>query len=278
MPLGRPFIRKKADNLVNVPGIDKPVDLYRLAEYRRVRSIEVRPLTSEGGVNAVPGGFEIFIQGPSFYKLELPGDPDISSSSASRRALPLTRRQRFTLAHELAHTLFFDTSSDTPHTVKGSPKGGLLEYCCHYGARRILMPDRLLVPLLVRERKLTADLVLDLCTKFCVSAEVAIRRLDDLSENKIKGSAIILGEFDENYNDAIILGVCSDESLLCHLPRPALYTSLKLWCGPILGTDFWAATSYQRYLVRPSGKFVLTKTPYPENLHRFFLELNFAVL
>src|SRR5690349_17325157 len=103
-----------------------PIDPSSFADLCGVLSVEPRPMVPEGVLSPVEGGFKIFIQN-NFA--DQPG---------------ANRRQRFTIAHELAHTFFYDLNGEAPKRSKGSPKGQKLERLCHIGASQILVPEILL--------------------------------------------------------------------------------------------------------------------------------------
>lgn len=267
MPLGREFIRKRVDALLRVNEIAAaPVALYRLARGQGIGEIEFRPLLTDGGLDVLHDGFKVTINNPSYLRVVL--------KSGQSPEISLTRRQRFTLAHELGHTLFFDAGLGPPRRVKGAPRDDLLEYCCQYAARRILMPEDLLRARL-RDRRVSSDLVLDLCSDFKVSAQVAVLRLDDLNDRQKWETAVVLGEFNQQYDDAVILAACSGLPLQAHIARPIPYTSLRRWCGRLLDSEFWQPANYERVVTTPSGGGLgFRKTPYPGQLARFFLDLD----
>lgn len=89
-------------------------------------------------------------------------------------------RQRFSLAHELGHTLFYDHANGEIKPRKDSPRGDHLEAACHKAASMILIPSRALRREIKREPPVNAAVVIELANRFEVSAEVMLRRLHDL--------------------------------------------------------------------------------------------------
>ena len=90
-------------------------------------------------------------------------------------AMPLSgdrarRRERFLLAHELGHTLFYE-DSDRP-SRRGLPEPDAEEDYCNRFAEALLLPPRA-----VAKKPLHAKAVFELAREFDVSAETAARAL-----------------------------------------------------------------------------------------------------
>ncbi len=92
-------------------------------------------MVQRGVLVPVSGGFELFLRG-----LE-PRDLDIESEELQSALSP---RQRFTFAHELAHTHFYKTSNGVPTVRKVEIIPPELEEICDGAAGRILAPTNLL--------------------------------------------------------------------------------------------------------------------------------------
>jgi hypothetical protein len=86
-------------------------------------------------------------------------------------------RQRFSLAHELAHTFFYEIRDGGLKPIRGAPRGLDMETACHETASRILAPDRLLMQEIGQDLRLFGEDVLRLAATFDVSLEVILRRL-----------------------------------------------------------------------------------------------------
>jgi Zn-dependent peptidase ImmA (M78 family) len=131
-----------------------PFDPFDLA---RIRGIEVVPKDELRDARTVPiGGGDVAIE----YNPTRP-----------------RHRLRFSLAHEIAHTLFPDVAKllryrDNPDA--GAPDGWQLELLCNVAAAELLMPTETL-PML-REGPLEIEELMRLRAKFGVSAEVLLRR------------------------------------------------------------------------------------------------------
>jgi len=271
--LGKHFISSKVDGLLARMGkVSPPTDLWLAARLQGVLAVAIQPILAEGGIKVLPNGFKILLNG------KRPCSVDIQASSipATEVIWPtLTRRQRFSFAHEITHSLFFDTSTVPPKIMKGMPrKGRLLEYYCHLGARRILLPSSLVIHTLKKHGTISSDLVLDLCDSFSVSAETAIRRLNDIGGESFSGRSVLLAELDDSGADARILSLCWNTSLLVHFKEPELHSSLKEWLGTLAEVDFLAAHTVEKVVTRRSGSFRLRKIPYPNRLRQFFIEID----
>ena len=124
--------------------------------------VEAREMIPEAVMQAAGGRFYIYLQ--SNFR-DLPG-------TATRR--------RFTLAHEIGHTLFYEQRDGDLKPRKDSPRGEGLEFACHKAASMILVPSKSLQAEL-RQREITdADGIVSLARGFDVSVEVMARRLHDL--------------------------------------------------------------------------------------------------
>lgn len=154
-----------------------PVDLEGLRESFRVLAIEERPMIPEAAIEAVPGGFKVYLQA-NF----------VTVAGA-------TVRRRFSLAHEFCHTLFFDVNKAKPEKIRGVPNGDNAERLCNKGAALLVVPTQLLEFELRRvEGGINSRTVTSLSQKFAVSAEVMIRRLQDVVSASLVDRAVILVE------------------------------------------------------------------------------------
>lgn len=99
-------------------------------------------------------------------------------------------RRRFTLAHEIAHTFFFDaerTSDDHGTTNRESERRTVEaeeERLCNYGAAKLLMPRKLIMPLL-EEWGASAHFVNQVASVFKVSLRASARNLARISDAKV---------------------------------------------------------------------------------------------
>ncbi len=123
-----------------------PTNLGKIAALRGVHSIEFRPLLTDGGIALKDEGFVIYVKSDPAegeYLTALFGHDGIGVDLPSR----LVRRARFTIAHEIAHTLFYNTESKPPKpTVELKSAGSVrsLERACNLVAGTLLLPECIL--------------------------------------------------------------------------------------------------------------------------------------
>lgn len=154
------FLRYYVDKITADRGI--PIDLDSLIKDLDV-VLEEREMIPEAAMLPLDGRFHIYMQ--SNFK-------DFQKSS---------RRRRFTLAHEIGHTLFFERREGELKVRRDAPRGEALEAACHRAASMILIPTKALTAEL-RERCLEGgERIRELADRFDVSIEVMIRRLNELS-------------------------------------------------------------------------------------------------
>jgi hypothetical protein len=152
------FLSHRIEQLV--AGKPAPVDLRAIAVHCGVLSVEEREMIPEAVMTPEGTGFRIYVQ--SNFR-HLPG---------------AGVRQRFSLAHEIAHTLFFEERDGTMKPLRGAPTGDRLEAACHQGAGMLLVPNSLLRrELKSSPRPLGATCLVRLAEFFDVSVEVIMRRV-----------------------------------------------------------------------------------------------------
>jgi hypothetical protein len=176
-----------------------PVLLRPLAEVRRVTSVEFRPLLVDAMLTTHPNGFRILFN----------SDGDASAGLQQRykdespeRMMP--SRLRFSLAHELAHTFFYDLSEPAPRIAKEFASGGgrtaleNLELYCNKLASHLLLPTAMVRAEFLRMKVIDPNSILRLSKRAGVSVEALVRRLGD--ENSLfvqryfKGSIVLVDQ------------------------------------------------------------------------------------
>ena len=88
-------------------------------------------------------------------------------------------RRRFSLAHELGHTLFYERQDGELKPRKDAPRGDSLEDACHQAASMILVPSKALKPELRQQPPASAAAIVEFASRFDVSIEVMLRRLNE---------------------------------------------------------------------------------------------------
>jgi hypothetical protein len=169
----------------------------------------------DGAVEVRGSGFEIQIR--SVKEQAVPVS-DVNSEA-------LTNRERFTFAHEISHTFFYDAQF---RPIPSKPRKQLLEALCNMGAACLLLPQFLVEKQLGRGRTVNAiETVLNLAGAAQVSTTVAIKRLDEFDHLKEGDYALIA--FEPSSEGALqITGLCLSGKFTA-LPRPALHAEAPAW-------------------------------------------------
>lgn len=104
-----------ADALPAVLGFKHPpIDLYTVARHRRIRRLSFRFIIPRGMMVPIEGGFEVYLRD------QMEKDVDVSKEE-TKDELPV--RQRFSLAHEIAHTRFYKLLDTVPSPDEMKPNG-----------------------------------------------------------------------------------------------------------------------------------------------------------
>jgi IrrE N-terminal-like domain len=135
--------------------------------------VEEREMIPEAAMQPRDGRFYIYVQ--SNFKDQ--------AGSAYRR--------RFSLAHEIGHTLFFEQRGGELKARADAPRGDALEAACHRAASMILVPAKTLRAELQRQPVESTAQIDRLAARFAVSVEVMLRRLHD-SDAFVHGWAPVL--------------------------------------------------------------------------------------
>jgi Zn-dependent peptidase ImmA (M78 family) len=135
-----------------------PVDVLRVAS-RIGAKVEEREMIPEAAMEVKNSRFHIYLQ--SNFK-----------SSPGR-----TLRARFSLAHEIGRTLFYELMDELPKPRKDAPRGNRLEAACQRAAGNILVPSKALHAQIEQRQAWNAAALMELANRFEVSAEVMLRRL-----------------------------------------------------------------------------------------------------
>jgi Zn-dependent peptidase ImmA (M78 family) len=194
-----------------------PVDLHEVAVAGGVLSIEEREMVPEAAMAIVSGGFRIYLQS-NF--INLPGT---------------RKRRRFSLAHEISHTFFYESRGGIFTPVPKAPRGAKLEAACHHGARLLLIPHRCITTELRQlNRPVNAADVVNLARKFDVAIEPMLRRLGEIGAFKSAETAIVLVYLSNKQSASIEHAICPPwlQSLL---PVPARKESLSSWLRALRG-------------------------------------------
>lgn len=171
-----------AERLVAETGNGLPTNLGKIAAKQRVRKIEFKPLLTDGALAVDTDGFVIYVNcgpGDAIDFTERFADDGTGSS------LPRTiaRRARFTVAHEIAHTLFFNLEASPPKEkirLEHSASVRSLELTCNEIAGVFTMPE-LLIEREFREAELLwPEELRELADRTLMSSQALVRRFQNL--------------------------------------------------------------------------------------------------
>ncbi len=176
--------------------MDLPVRLRPIADAQHAH-VTFQPLLVEAGISTVNGGFEIYANCRAGAVRNLMARFDDPEDGG--RSFP--HRLRFTLAHELAHTFFFDWRGNDhrpqPH-VSGTHYAELdsLERECNTAAGLLLVPERLLSSMIDINNIDTFDptAIRSVAERFAVSADCLLICLRSfLATRDVGGGILVVG-------------------------------------------------------------------------------------
>jgi IrrE N-terminal-like domain len=267
--LDKEFIEGRVEYILNQVGVtEPPVNLLKIALFQKVRRIELGPMIIEGCTEPVQAGFHIFIRNEFSTTINLHNGAD---------AATLKPRQRFTLAHEIAHTFFYDFQHDPPKVSKGAPKSDVIERLCNLAAGHILLPQRHLELRLSGYGSITAQAILKIGKEFGVSAEVVIRRLNELDKFKAPVCALLLVGEDQS-KDTYIRSVYFHPSLLPYLRKPKPFSVLREWSNVFHKVEeFRTEAMWDHTVERGYGYLLFRKRPHPTRKDTFFIEVEYKL-
>lgn len=161
-----------------------PVALKSIAERCGVSRVEFRPLLIDGGLAIADRKFVVYVN------CEKSRAGELSNQFAQDGGRTLPKRARFTIAHELVHTFFFDQSGVAPKSklrATHHKEHDSLEQVCDYGANLLLVPPHQLMRQLEGISELSPRVIIDLATDFNVSLQtllISLKGLDFCGSHK----------------------------------------------------------------------------------------------
>ncbi len=240
---------------------DPSVDLFAVATARKVVCLGLRDMVPRGLLVPVAHGFEIYLQHPE--------PRDILITRPESRGL-LSVRQRFTLAHEIAHTFFYSHSDGLPRAMNDTPHPLVLEQFCNRGARQILMPTDRVKAALAPHEPVDLATVQNLARRFRASLAVVLDRLAEIRPDDAMERCLVLAK--RAGGGAQINQVYFGIGLLTSLPRPRRFTDITDWINDI-PREVFAFGSFGRWqLDRPTGYLELRKVELGNGF--FLLQVN----
>jgi Zn-dependent peptidase ImmA (M78 family) len=142
-----------------------PIDLGVLASRRKIRNISFENVDGDGEIKRLTSG-----------------DYAVVVNKAHSQT-----RQRFTIAHEIAHTLFFEAFGEEQLTASryfcGSSRDPEEERLCDYAAAEMLLPSRQ-VDAYAQKYRITAASIVGLSQRFRTSLHASARKLLTMSPLK----------------------------------------------------------------------------------------------
>ncbi len=244
----------QADNLPLSLGCMKvPIDLHAVARHRKVRKVTLRLMVRRGALVPVSDGFQVFVRNLEMKDLDI-GAPEPEGI--------LNSQQRFTLAHEIAHTFFYKDRGGVPvSTGKVKKYGGKtkehnLEERCDRIAKRLLVPSHFLKMEIASnlgndQEKIDIEFVRRMVTRFRVSYEVMLDRLSTVASNNQFGRCIVLVR--KRDNEARICNHYIGMGLLSVLPPFREYRPVTEWF-PNLPLTITAGYGNRKSVVTTNGQ------------------------
>jgi len=172
---GRDFVVGRCEVLRRQFGGDgEAVLLKDIARHCGVRRVVFRPMLIDGSLARYGRGFAVYVKADAEYVEEY------ASQFERLRGAGLPPRTRFTIAHEIVHTMFFDATKSPPEPrVLGTHPQELesLEQACDMGANHLLLPTDRIGSFLERADFLSAMNLLNVARRFEVSTQVLISGL-----------------------------------------------------------------------------------------------------
>ena len=167
-----------------------PVLLRQVAARRRITEIVFGPLLVDALITTHPSGFRVFFRSDRDEALSC---LEAYKNESAKNLLP--SRIRFSLAHEIAHTFFYDLSKAPPKIKESASEAELdeLEVMCNRLAGHLLMPSKLLKSELPN---LKPESILSGAGRFGVSPETLVAQFTQqpglLTKHNIRGCIIVL--------------------------------------------------------------------------------------
>lgn len=181
----RRFAVQRSERLAAQFGGGFPTNLLSIAKECGVEKIEFRPLLVDGAMCINRNGFSIYV------RCEVGQADDLNEaflSDGSGALLPgkIRNRARFTIAHEIAHTFFYDLR-ETPPCLKVDverPSSHMsLERTCDLAASVLLVPESVILDNIRKKDWLDPE-VLAAFTKVGFLSRVAlVRRLQNVKSD-----------------------------------------------------------------------------------------------
>jgi Zn-dependent peptidase ImmA (M78 family) len=219
-----------------------PVLLRPLSERRRVTSVDFCPLLVDAMLTTHPNGFRILLNSGGGRAQEL---KERYCNESKGRILP--SRLRFSIAHELAHTFFYDLKGESPKLSKKFTSGGgkteleNLERHCNTIASHLLLPTQMLAAEFLKIKTVTPESILELAQTTGVSPQALLFRLD-------KSDSLFIRKY---FRGCVVLVEQHDEELKVRAiakPRSLMIARQLL---QMRSNDLWNLKAHDGYEINP---------------------------
>lgn len=200
---------KTAEEIAISTSNEFPIILNLLTKRRRVTEVKFTPLLVDAMLTAHVNGFRIICNSTNYRSSFL---EEVFKNESHAKLL--NTRIRFSIAHEIAHTLFYSITESPPSILREFKSGGgktaldNLERNCNLLASYLLLPTKYLNRELEKHTQLQADTLIQLAKKAGVSIETLVRRLGHaehlLVEARMNGVVVIIQENHEELRIAAV--------------------------------------------------------------------------
>jgi hypothetical protein len=237
---------------------DPPVDLFAIARRAEIMRIQRQLMFQPGAMIAVDNGFEIYLQSTSTTD-------DVLDIDAFERSLALASSERFSLAHEIAHTRFYVRlkTKAIPKAERPFRDERELEEVCDEAAGRILVPSSMLMRQIGKNvgsvKKIDAPFVIANASTFCVSPEVILERLRAVAHPNPSPRGLILCR--KESNEVQVRDFYAGSSFFLSLPEPKRYRPIATWFQEF-PKDFVESESTDCEIERAGHKIAMKKMPW----------------
>jgi hypothetical protein len=174
---------KLAARLTALTGDRLPIDLGHVFRQRAVTSVDFWPLLGDGALVTTENGFRILVRcSRGEQREEL--DRLFFEDETGRRLPPeIVRQARFTIAHEIAHTFFYNIRRRPPVPIDVVTKqrdNSDVEYTCSALAGILLLPEEALRRDFRHADLLEPELLKKISDMALISRPALVRRLRNL--------------------------------------------------------------------------------------------------
>lgn len=174
-----------------------PTALHAIARERRVTDIRFRPLLTEGSLSIEQAGFVITL---SCWPELIEKFTARFEEDGTGKLLP--RRTRFSLAHEIAHTFFFDLKRLPPRSkydLSVPQTLHALERSCNRVAGALLLPRSMLENEIANQNILEPKALLDISHRASIARGTLVSQLGYTSAAYQPRGFVLSGRFEDSH-------------------------------------------------------------------------------